>query len=187
MDKYQLRKGLPWQAQDPRKGLRSFGLRVTGPMKDFKLVNENQMGILERSFRYQHGGQTGHTLRRSCTYNGALGHPWALLPRFPGFDSNSTTQGLGSLWCFHTSSHRLRPTLPSVVKTCPAALHRNPHSSPGTDKSSSQQQLLVRHPGQASSGPLCHGIWRHHTSCFKRHSSKRMGTNVSNSKAITLF
>lgn len=105
------------------------------PMKDFKLVNENQMGILKRSFQCECEGQQD-PLSRGVVLSAIS---WVLRPRPPDYDSifsNDSFSWFLVLLYFH---HRLWPALPSVVKICPAALHGNSHSSPGIDKSSAYQ------------------------------------------------
>lgn len=95
-DNHLLRKGLPSQAKGLEKDLRLFTPKVTGTVRDFKLVNESQGGILEASFRYPCGAETGH-LRQALCHLSAL-----CPPRFLAWLS-STVRAPAGLWGLHAS------------------------------------------------------------------------------------
>lgn len=162
-DERLLRKGLPCQAKGLEKGLRLLTLKVTGTTRDFKLVNESQGAILEASFRYPCGAETG-PLRKALCHLSAL-----CSPRF--IDGEGSSWPLGSPCFLPDSGVETSPAIPAlpVAQTSPA-----PSScSSGT--------------GAASSGPLWHGIWRPHASHLKSHARERKWSNVPVSKAIISF
>lgn len=143
------------------------------------MENGNQTGSLERSFQYWCRTYPTKEMHTQGYSRPPLG---ALPPRLLGFGSISRNQGFSWPWCFCTS-HRLWPA-PSLQPRPLQLPHTGNRALTLGQTASSQQQVLKgTKAGQLWACYMEYG--EHHTSYFKRCTSKRICTSIFVSKAIT--